>query len=362
MSDFSLFTADHHGFYRNGDPFFPLIQEQTFPLMDWSNAVLLRLPAQLNDDLDWSKEREFAAQIASSGKSIFWEMDLGLSPFQFTPENSAAFFSFSLALEEFTAKIWPEFQKQTFGVALYRGGAPSPKNFPLTSWESGFLDWSSEFKTVDLESSFYDLYCMQMLGEYLHRLISFLPETVLPFALFDVSLIRSPGKIAQLFSKNRFEHVQLALKGAKCPFAGICWGEGQNAQGILSEVQSIKESISEPSLGLYFPKDPHIDRLFIQQLDSLISQFNEKQIPFRIISEEKLTEEWDGIDHLIVPSQAISGQGRRKLLGFIATGGNVTNFEGASFTFPGRISAEREAPDTAIFDEGIASAISEEKG
>jgi ribonuclease HII len=34
----------------------------------------------------------------------------------------------------------------------------------------------------------------------------------------------------------------------------------------------------------------------------------------------------------------------------------------ASFAFPGRISAEREAPDAAIFDEGIASAISEEKG
>jgi 2-oxoglutarate dehydrogenase E2 component (dihydrolipoamide succinyltransferase) len=33
----------------------------------------------------------------------------------------------------------------------------------------------------------------------------------------------------------------------------------------------------------------------------------------------------------------------------------------ASFTFPGRISAEREAPDATIFDEGIASAISEEK-
>jgi hypothetical protein len=36
-------------------------------------------------------------------------------------------------------------------------------------------------------------------------------------------------------------------------------------------------------------------------------------------------------------------------------------YDKASFTFPGRISAEREAPDAAIFDEGIASAISEEK-
>jgi S-adenosylmethionine decarboxylase len=41
---------------------------------------------------------------------------------------------------------------------------------------------------------------------------------------------------------------------------------------------------------------------------------------------------------------------------------STTLAETASFTFPGRISAEREAPDAAIFDEGIASAISEEKG
>jgi hypothetical protein len=31
------------------------------------------------------------------------------------------------------------------------------------------------------------------------------------------------------------------------------------------------------------------------------------------------------------------------------------------FTFAGRISATREAPDVASFDEGIASAISKEK-
>ncbi len=35
--------------------------------------------------------------------------------------------------------------------------------------------------------------------------------------------------------------------------------------------------------------------------------------------------------------------------------------EGARFTFTGRISAKRKAPDAVVFDEGIASAISEEK-
>jgi hypothetical protein len=325
MSDLSLFTADHHGFYRDGSPFFPLIQEQSFPLMDWSNIVLLRLPARLSDDLVWSKEKGHAEQIAASGKFILWEIDLGLSTFQFTPENSAAFFSFTVALEEFTANLWPAFQTQTFGAALYRGDFPSVENFPLAHWESAFSDWSNEFKALSSES-FYDLYCIQMLGEYLHRLLSFLPDTVLPFAFIDVSRIRSPGKIAQLFSKERFEHVQLALKGAKQPFSGICWDEGQNAQGYLSQAPKTKEAITASSLGIYLPKDRHIDLALIQEFDKLIFQLNEKRMPFRMISEEKLTEQWDGIDRLIVPSQAISGQGRRKLRGFIAAGGSVITF------------------------------------
>ena len=33
----------------------------------------------------------------------------------------------------------------------------------------------------------------------------------------------------------------------------------------------------------------------------------------------------------------------------------------AMFTFTGRISAKRKAPDAVVFDEGIAPAISEEK-
>jgi hypothetical protein len=328
MSDLSfiepgeVFTADHHGFYRDGDPFFPLIQEEPFPLMDWSNATLLRLPAQLGDDLDWSEERELARQIVASGKSILWEIDLGLSSFQFTPENSAAFFSFSLAIEEFKANIWPAFQAQTFGAALYRGDFPSAENFPLASWESNFSNGSSRC---------YDLCCIQILGEYLHRLVSFLPDPVLPFALIDASRLRSPGKTAQYFSKERFEHLHLALKGAEYPFSGICWGEGQNARGYLGGAPKVKEEMSTSSLGVYVPKDRYIDISLTQELDRLISQFNEKRILFRMISEEKLTEQWDGIDQLIVPSQAIGEQGRRKLLGFIATGGIVTTFEGDPF-------------------------------
>jgi hypothetical protein len=296
--------------------------------MDWSNAALLRLPAHLSDDMDWSKEREQAKEIVAADKYILWEIDLGLSKFHFTPENSAAFFSYSLALEEFTAKVWPIFRKQTLGVILYQGDCPSSKNFPRSHWEFAYTEWLNELKEQDTQLQ-YDLYCTQMLGEYLHRLISFLPDVVLPFALIDVSRIHSPSKIAQFFSKERFEYLHLALKGAQCPFSGICWEYGQTtAHGIISKEFLPAKPLPAPSLGIYLPKGLCMDGQLSQELDMFISQLNATHSSFRLIAEEKLTEQWDGIDQLIIPSHQISVQGMRKLHGFAATGGSITSIQG----------------------------------
>lgn len=312
----SRFSADHHGFYRNDCPFSPFIQELTTPLLEGSNVVLIRLPARLSDDLDWTKEMQLAGQIASSGRDILWEIDLGLSTFQFSPDDSAAFYSFSVAIEEFSAHIWPNLQKHTFGVALYRGLFQPSHCFPFFLWEAAFSDWSRDLSF----NMTYDLYCAQVLAEYLHRLISFLPDDVLPFALIDVRGIGSAAKMAQLFSQERFEHIHLILKGALCPFQGISWDDSQSAQGWLSK----GVRIDLPAIGIYLPSDSYMDAALIEQLDGVIADLKAAQTAFRIIGEEKLTEQWDGLDKLIVPQQAVSSQGKRKLQGFIAAGGIVS--------------------------------------
>ncbi|MBS0604226.1 MAG: hypothetical protein JSS60_04215 [Verrucomicrobia bacterium] len=316
MSISAEFTADHNGFYLGHSSFYPLVQEDSIPLADWSNTVLVRLPATLNDDLDWSKEITLAHQIAASGKYILWEIELGLASFTFIPEDSASFFSFSLAIEEFTKKVWPAFSGRTFGVVLYRGPFNPAQSFPVSLWETAFSCWQ--------ESSDYAVYCAQALSEYLHRLVSFLPDAALPLALIDVADIASPAKIAQLFSKERFEHLHLALKGAKGPYSGICWNEGHKGQGWIGKQKMERPlSTTQAAAGIYLPKDEYLAATVIEKLDALIVQLNEKQTPFRIVPEEKLTEQWDGLDNLIVPSSALSAQGKRKLLGFIAAGGKV---------------------------------------
>ncbi len=318
MTDSSLFTADHNGFYLDGTPFYPLIQDRAEPLTDWSNTVLIRLPAHLSDDLDWSKEKALAERMIEAGKYLFWEIDLGLCSFQFTPEDSAAFYSFSLAIEEFSKQLWPVFRNHTFGVSLYRGPFQPLQSFPISQWEAAFSEWKEEQGQAD-----YALYCAQALSEYLHRLVSFLPDALLPFALIDASEFSSASKMSQLFSKARFEHLNLAIRCAKTPFSGICWEEGQCAQGWLGAHAQTAEAHFTPTVGLCLPNDACMHSAVIQRLDSLISDLKEQKVIFRIVPEEKLTEQWDGLDKLIVLSSALSPQGKRKLLGFAAAGGTV---------------------------------------
>lgn len=324
MKDFPTpFTADHQGFYHYGEPFFPLIQERCFPAMEWSNTAVIRLPAQLKDDLDWSEQIKQAQGCLSSGKFILWELDLGLDHYSFDPDDTATFFSFSVALDEFSSTIWSQFYAHTFGIILYRGDFHLSTHFPLSQWEHTFQEWAQEMK------SDYSVYCFQNLADYLHRLVSFLPEAILVFAWIDVSFMASVAKMAQLVSKERFEHIHLILKGAHCPFSGITYEDGIIAQGWIGNVPLTnieKRSIS--SLGILLPKDPFIDETTLAQLDQVIQVLNRANTPFRFIPEEKLTEQWDGLDKLIIPAQTISPQGRRKLLGFIAAGGTIATMNG----------------------------------
>ncbi len=322
------FTADHHGFYNEGHSFFPLIQDD-LPLKDWSNVAVIRLPAGLRDDLNWDSSIQLARAYQAANKFILWELDLELDRYCFDPHDSAAFFSFTVALDEFKAHVWPQFSRDTFGVILYRGVFCPEMNFRKNQWESAFLEWKKEMDNV----GDYSLYCLQNFAEYLHRLVSFLPDAVLAFVLIDTDSIGSPAKTAHFFSKQRFEHIQLILKGAQCAFAGITYQTGQIAHGWMGDDPFDHHSTACSTIGIYLPKDSFIDDSVLENLNALINSLNQTQMSYRIVCEEKLTEHWDGLDKIIVPATVLSSQGRRKLLGFAAAGGEIVSMDG-SLGFP----------------------------
>jgi hypothetical protein len=295
----SLFTADHHGFYHKGVVFDP------------SQVVSIRLPAGLRDDLNWAGEIERGQEAVDAGRAILWELDLGLSERIFTPAFLAHFSALFLGVDEFCKQILSRFELHTFGVVLYKGGGDFARLFPKEAWEG---EWNEDCKEISLdEPTAYLLFCAGILSESLHSLVSLLPDSLLVFALIDISSLSSFAVIAHLFLHERFEHVHLAFKGAQLPCSALLW------QGDSLTYQAIPASS-----GLLLPEDASMTKTMLDWLDQVVTREKEKGRAFRVVAEEKLTEEWDGLDVLITPPEKVLGpQVRRKLKGFVAAGGSI---------------------------------------
>jgi hypothetical protein len=205
------------------------------------NMKTIRLPASLASDLDWT---EYKAE-----GEILWELDFD---FQF---NDAAFKSYILAVEQF-AKEFPG-----ASVVLYRGSLDIVKKIPAEN-------------EVDAATIF---------GDFLHRLASFLPDDAKPYCFFEGPHSFSPGKAAQLMSKERFWHLHL------------------------------HENTSR--IGVLLPPDELCSPEVLAHLEAFETA--------RIIPEKRLNEMWDGLDQLWVIEEGLSSQGLRQVKGFEAAGGEI---------------------------------------
>lgn len=241
------------------------------------------LSAGLSSDLDWNAQREEALH---TNERVLWELDFSFSASCF--HDQAAFNSYILAAQQFS-ELWKEFSSRSRGVVLYRGS----------------LDIIRGIDADEVEAA-------NILGDFLHRLASFLPDEAVPFCLFTDSSF-SKAKAAQLLSKDRFLHLHLTLN------------ENRSFCGIL------------------LPSDEYCTPEVMKKLEILLEASD------RIIPEKRLNEMWDGLDQLYVIEEAVSPQGRRHLMGFIAAGGEVFGAEG--FEPPTHCSQSSCASQTALCSE-----------
>lgn len=241
------------------------------------------LPAGLASDLDWSAQRE---QALHCDEMILWELDFQLSASSF--QDQAAFNAYILAIGEF-CKIWKEFSARSRGAVLYRGS----------------LDIIRGIDVDEIEAA-------NILGDYLHRLASFLPDEAEPYCLFEGSSF-GRAKSAQLMSKERFWHLHLSLED------------------------------SRSSSGILLPADEYCTPEVLEKLEKFF------EMPHRIIPEKRLNEMWDGLDQLYLIEEALSLQGKRHVKGFIAAGGEVFGAEG--FEPPTHCSQSSCASQTALCSE-----------
>lgn len=310
-------AIDHLHCYRNAEPFFPLIQDGDLPISDWAHAAVVCLRARPQDDLNWSTAIESAKRMTALGKWVLWELDFGFGEGNIDLSDQTAFYSYTVAVEEFVSKVWKEFSAETFGLIVYRGNGDFAKR--VSNIKERYL----EEKGAEDSPFHQELYAAEMFAQYLHRLVSFLPEGLASIALINACSHSSLAQAALIYSRRRFEHVHLALCGTPLPIPGLCWQNGGSSGGWIGSGNPILEPASVPSRGVCLPQDHYCDAQFLSQLDSLLESLLRSKEPFRLVCEERLTEEWNDLDELIVFSGQMSPQGKRMLQGFIAAGGAI---------------------------------------
>jgi len=343
MTDTIEITADFNYLYRDGHKYFPVIQEEHLDLqtLEAANAVLIKLPASVDNELIWEKERAYAERASEEGKLILWEFDFGISTKKIDSSDSSLFYSLGIAVDEFVNTLWRDHKDVSIGVVLYRGDAHFARKFLWNDEQKQFFiekmhvapdkekildviaksgdDWA---EAINHNSSFI-LYAADLFSEYFQRLASYLPDTAMPFCLFDVTEQENPAFLARLLSKERFQYILLGLKRSVVPAGHLNWDEGSCLGGWIGRSSPYFSTVSEVSLAVCLPSEEFFSQKATESLTKLFEELKALQIPYRIIPESLLTEGWNGIDNIIVISDSVSMQGKRRLQGFCAAGGKV---------------------------------------
>ncbi|NNM43916.1 MAG: hypothetical protein HKM07_06190 [Chlamydiae bacterium] len=295
------------------------------------NGVVISLPAGLASDLDWSLQKEIAESVVENKGQILWKLDFSLHDSSFSYTDSMAFQSFTIAIEQFVKTLHANFAANTLGVIIYQGDIDFYHRFTwdaslqnnLEEWlvqmgqEENGLHHYNEFYEKEIGNLLLSRYCTSVFSEYLHRLISYLPDTLPVFCLLDVTEESSFAKVAHLLSKERFPHVHLIIRGSIYPFGELLWDD------TCIRSMPIQDNII---VGVCVPSEEICGLSHLSDLEIIIQDLSQKKIPFRMIFESLLNEQWGELEEIVIISSGISVQGKRKLQGFCAAGGFVVSY------------------------------------
>ncbi len=328
-------TFDPNYVYIDQEKFFPILQEMEDISDDLEsvNGVVIYVNCAEDSDFKWEDAFLLAEKAVELGKWILWDLDFGFQEGKVFLQDTSTFFSAGIAIEEFVKTLGVPFQGSTIGACIFRGGVDFAKYFVWTEQhESLYLEKSKESAFLrsapGLEETGRKLFAADVFSDYLHRLSSFLPENLIPFCFLDVSSIESEAVLSLLLSRERFQHILLALKHAKLPLGCLNWEEGQCFGGWVGRGSPYFSAVHDVTLGVCVPLEENMTQELLNQLDGVFVELDRLQIVYRVISELYLSEGWDGIDELIVFGSATSTQGLRKLKGFLAAGGKIIHADG----------------------------------
>lgn len=315
------------------------------------NCVKILVDGRINSDLDWKDAQAAARKYTEQGLKLFWELDLGLfERLQWPLSDQAQYLALQLSIDHFRDIIWKEFQADTIGLCIYRGDVNFSKQLIWNEQqESSLQGWLKDhFKdTVEFNNDIglsYDqftevehhllgestqglkllnIFCRDVVAEFLALLATRLPDGLQPFVFFDVQATIQDQTImlAQLISKERFERFNFGITENIIFLQTLT----QPALGYMSRQHLILPSLPPRNVGFCLPLASHFFPKHENCLQLAMREIKNNQISFRLIPEAVLTTEWDGLDFLIVIPSCVSSTGMRKLHGFCAAGGVVVS-------------------------------------
>ena len=275
---------------------------------------MIELDAGLDSLLDW----KMPSQINQN--PLFWYLNFGFSKELPSYFLNAPLSSYRIAVSTFIETCLKQYEDQTKGVYLFRG---SLSNALSMRWdvdvEDDFLKWKQGFNKM---KHLRDYYAMLSFSNYLHTLSAPIPETVKVLISFDISGFCSPSRTAQLLSHEHFSDIDIEITGSLLPIR------------VMDKTEK-----HSPSLGLVFPKLIKSSEAVLDVIDALIETLQNNGVFFKLIPESHLTEQWGGLDHLIILSETLTSEGLRKVMGFSAAGG-VTVILGEMLCIPDEMSLQ----------------------
>ena len=308
-----------------------LVSAEGFSSFDPTIHQACRLTVDLSAPSTLSFERllKQAYEVAQSGAKILWQLDFAfsnrLSDFRFEGIYNTHF----EAIRVFNSAIGETFKANTLGYILYEGYLDVYRAFSWSDidfiefkeWlfdlyqtpgrlfeSSGSISGMGDFSSFDeLSKEMFDvtpfgrhlknLFSMNILLAYLHRLLAALAEDSHAFIDLHIPKEFHKGFVHQLLSKERFSHIEL--------------------------FHPLEDPEKEYKIGVCLPNDPFCFPSMLQMFKKTLDDLCEKKLSFKVIPEFMMTSSWEGLDYIVYSRKGLSPQGKRILQGFCAAGGSA---------------------------------------
>lgn len=315
------------------------------------NTLTIHLDGKLLANLNWNESRELAKKAIANGFAIFWNIDLGLFDQLNLPiDNQTQLLSLGLSLDHFKTTLWQEFSQYSVGISIFRGHADFSLDFcwnenhitNLRAWLKENIQSDELLQTIqdqpldslrpnhlyatEIGKKLLALFCRDVSIEYLSLLASRLPDSIPCYLFLDTTSISNDiTKQIQLLNPDRYEFLHLALKGTSLPFNSWGWHSHATNQGYVGANFKNISKASDAQIGICLPLGNYYASNQWEGFRTIIDYLFNQKLNFKLIAESQLITQWDGLDYLFYNPEGLSPQGKRKLLGFCAAGGQVVS-------------------------------------